>query len=127
MIVPLTTPMIASRTPRGRHRTLHQQVLSGLCLGGAVCTPLGACQDYLARRDTLTIGSGDAIHANMAKQVIDPWPAHAETIEPSVSGERMQRAIERYRNPGNGQNVAILPPVPIGPPNVPSVPAPATR
>lgn len=123
--------MIALHVPSRAHLTpcRAHQVLRVLCLGGMVCAPLGACQDYLARRDTLTVGSGEAVHANIAKQVIDPWPAHAEAIEPSVSGERLQHAIERYRNPGTGQgqNVAILPPVPVGPPNVPSAAAPVAR
>lgn len=100
-----------------------------LCLAALLaCAPLGACQDYLARRDTMSVGSGDAVHANMAKQVIDPWPAHARTIEPTADGERAQRAIERYRNPGSGQqNIAVLPPIPVGAPNAPSASVPFGR
>lgn len=87
----------------------------------AICT---GCQDYLARRDTLTLGSGDAVQANIVKQVIDPWPPRSRRVDPYTDGERLAHAIERYRNPGSGQNIAVLPPVPLGPPNVPSVNAP---
>ena len=89
---------------------------------------LAACQDpYLARRDTLTIGSGEAVQANIAKQVIDPWPAHAQRIEPTLNGERAQHAMERYRNPGAGPGAGALAPVPIGASGVPAAAVPTLR
>ena len=91
--------------------------LAGLCL-------CGACQDYTARRDTLTVGSGDAVHTNAAMHVIDPWAPHAMRTDPDADGARAQRAIERYRNPTSGSGIGILPPIPIGPPNVPSTSVP---
>ena len=63
-----------------------------------------ACSSYLARRDTLSESSGDAVASNAAIHVIDPWPPEAFKIDPMTSGERAQRAIERYRNPASGQN-----------------------
>ncbi len=105
---------------RNRVRTAAGLFLTGLALA--------ACQDpYLARRDTLTIGSGDAVHANIAKQVIDPWPAHAQRIEPTMNGERAQHAMERYRNPGAGPGAGALPPVPLGASGVPAGAAPILR
>lgn len=90
-----------------------QVFLIGCC--ALICIVLGGCQDYLARRDTLTIGSGEAVHTNAAMQVIDPWPAHARAMESIVNGERLQHAMERYRNPGTSQqNASIVPQVPIG-------------
>lgn len=89
---------------------------------------LTACQDpYLARRDTLTIGSGEAVHANIVKQVIDPWPAHAQQIEPKMNGERAQHAMERYRNPGAGSGAGVLAPVPIGASAAPVAAPPTLR
>lgn len=86
-----------------------------------LCTSFGGCQDYLARRDTLTIGSGDAVHTNAAMHVLDPWPPHARTVESSMNGERLQHAMERYRNPGIGQqNALIVPQVPIGSSSTPT-------
>lgn len=101
------------------------RIAAGLLLTGLA---LAACQDpYLARRDTLTIGSGEAVHANIAKQVIDPWPAHAQRIEPTMNGERAQHAMERYRNPGAGQGGGLLPPVPVGASNAPAAAPPVLR
>lgn len=89
---------------------------------------LTGCQDpYLARRDTLTVGSGEAVHANMAKQIIDPWPAHAQRIEPTMNGERTQHAMERYRNPGIGPGAGGSPPVPIAASAAPAAAPPAFR
>ena len=57
---------------------------------------LGACNDYVARKDTIVWGAGDAIAYNKAIHVIDPWPpASADTRIP-VSGRRVADAIERY-------------------------------
>ena len=93
-------------------------------LAVALCLPAAGCQDpYLARRDTMTLGSGEAVQANIAKQVIDPWPAHAQQIDRDSSGERAQHAIERYRNSASGTGAgagSVPPPVPVGPANVPS-------
>lgn len=88
-----------------------------------ICVLTAGCQDaYLARRDTLMVGSGDAVQANIAKHVIDPWPAHAQQYDRDASGERAQHAIERYRNPGSGQGAGALPPpVPVGSSNAPQV------
>lgn len=106
-----------------RYRT-RLQIAAGLLLTGLA---LAACQDpYLARRDTLTVGSGDAVHANIAKQVIDPWPAHAQRIESTMNGERAQHAMERYRNPGAGPGAGVLPPVPLGASGAPAA-APTLR
>ncbi|GJE60041.1 hypothetical protein [Methylobacterium trifolii] len=98
-----------------------------LCLTAALPLLLTACQDYLARRDTLTLGSGEAVQANMARHVIDPWPPRSDRIDFETDGERAAHAIERYRNPSSGSGIAILPPVPVGPSNVPSINAPSLR
>ncbi len=67
-----------------------------------------ACSPYLVRRDTLSDASGDAVDANIAKQVIDPWPREASRIDRTTSGERAARAVERYRNPQTGPNAFSL-------------------
>lgn len=61
-------------------------------------TVLGGCSDlYHARRETISPHGGDAAEANKVAQVIDPWPAAAANRSIETDGERMQRAIERYR------------------------------
>ena len=74
-------------------RILRLTACLGLALAGTGCT------DYLARRDTMTLESGEAVQANIATHVIDPWPANARRINRDMDGERLQHGIERYRNP----------------------------
>ena len=69
-------------------------------LCAAVCVAAlvpGGCSQYLDRKDTVAFGAGDAVHTNMLAHVVDPWPARAWNRRILVDGERMQRAIERYR------------------------------
>ena len=82
----------------------------------------GACSSYLARRDTLSDASGDAVAANAAIHVIDPWPAQASRIDRTTSGERAARAIERYRNPATGPGALGAAPPPAGALLQPSAP-----
>ena len=53
---------------------------------------------YLDRRDTISLHAGDAIAANKVTQMVDPWPAHSANNNIAFNGDRMQKAIERYRN-----------------------------
>jgi hypothetical protein len=63
-------------------------------LGGV----LGGCSDlYLDRRDTIALSAGDAIAANRALQTVDPWPRQSGNPNFSFNGQRMQAAVERYR------------------------------
>jgi hypothetical protein len=60
---------------------------------------LGGCSDiYYDRREGVSFHAGDAIASNMAVQTIDPWPAAAAQREIAANGQRVQSAIERYRN-----------------------------
>lgn len=36
---------------------------------------LGGCADYMNRRDTVTLRSGNAPEANTAIHTVNPWPA----------------------------------------------------
>lgn len=88
--------------------------MAAVVICGAACS---ACvDDYLVRRDSLAMGEGDAVRADMARQMIDPWPraSNVEVIE--TNGERLQHAMEQYRNPST--NV----PGPSGNPAVGTVP-----
>lgn len=78
--------------------TVPKRLLTALALGSTILSFPG-CSEYLERRDTLTLGSGDAVQRNIALQVIDPSPAHARQTELYTDGSRAQRALERYRNP----------------------------
>jgi hypothetical protein len=59
--------------------------------------PLAGCSEYLDRKDTVFFGAGNAVETNIVTEVRDPWPLHAAQKNIAFSGDRMQRAVERYR------------------------------
>lgn len=75
------------------------RVLAAALAVGALGVTIGGCsQLYLDRRDTIALSAGDAIAANQAVQVIDPWPPHSGNTNIAFNGQRMQAAAERYRS-----------------------------
>jgi len=67
---------------------------------------LGGCSDiYYDRRESVTLGAGDAIATNKVTHMVDPWPANVGNRHIAFNGQRMQAAQERYR-----QN-RVIPPV----------------
>ena len=61
-------------------------------------TTLGGCSDlYFDRRETISLVSGEAMAANRATMVIDPWPAASGRNNIAYNGERAAVASERYR------------------------------
>jgi hypothetical protein len=72
---------------------------------------LAACEHdrYVDRRDQVTFGSGDAVAANKAMHIIDPWPRAARTIEHGMSGERAEAAMERLRKRTSASDSAPQP------------------
>ena len=69
----------------------------------AIAAVLSGCagSEYLERRDTITIGAGDAAARNRAIQTINPRPRHAYGRWHATDGHRMNNAIEQYRAPAN--------------------------
>jgi hypothetical protein len=68
--------------------------------------PLGACsglygddelERYVQRADKVTLSAGDAKSVNATTQVLDPWPPGVNDPRIPANGDRMVRAIERYR------------------------------
>lgn len=82
-----------------RPRTNGIARLIGGCLAGITLgASLTGCSDlYLDRRDSIALSAGDAIAANEVEQMIDPWPAQSGNKNVAFNGERMQSAVERYR------------------------------
>jgi len=68
-------------------------------------------EQYFQRKDTVTLGAGNAKEVNSATHVIDPWPRYVGDTRIPGDGGRMAGAVERYRD------VSKLPraPKPIGP------------
>ncbi|HZP76842.1 MAG TPA: hypothetical protein VFB45_11910 [Pseudolabrys sp.] len=62
---------------------------------------LAGCYDrdlYLANSDKIGATAGDAIASNRVTEEIDPWPAASGNRNIGFNGQRMQAAVERYRN-----------------------------
>ena len=59
---------------------------------------LAGCSDiYTDRRETVALSAGDAIAANEATQMVDPWPPNSGDKNIASNGQKMQSAVERYR------------------------------
>ena len=79
------------------------RAIAAATLLGAV---LGGCsENYLARRDTISLVSGEAMAANRVTHMIDPWPPASGRRDIAYNGEKAATASERYRT---GR---IIPPV----------------
>ena len=66
---------------------------------GLAFAMLGACsKGYLDRRDTIALSAGDANASNIATQMVDPWPRESANRNIAFNGQKMQSAVERYRN-----------------------------
>jgi hypothetical protein len=75
------------------------KILRILAAAVALSPLLGACTSdiYYDRRESVTFQAGDAVEANKVAHIIDPWPPAAANRRLEADGQRMQRAIERYR------------------------------
>jgi len=60
---------------------------------------LTACQEHLARRDTIAFHAGEAAAYNRAVHTIDPWPAASARTDIQFNAKRVVDAIERYEAP----------------------------
>ena len=79
-------------------RTDHALRLRVVVPALALAVLLGGCTDiYYDRRETVTFHAGDAVATNKVTHIIDPWPRAAANRNIESNGERMQRAVERYR------------------------------
>lgn len=72
-----------------------------LIVGTVILTSvaLTSCRenDYLGRRDTISLGAGDAAASNRVVHMKDPWPRYAKNKNINVDGKRMSLGVERYQ------------------------------
>jgi len=85
--------MFRSRTDRAA------RCVAGVFAVIGLATWLAGCSDdkYLDRRDAIALGAGDAIAANQAEEIVDPWPRNSGNKNIAFNGQRIQAAVERYR------------------------------
>ena len=55
---------------------------------------------YSQRTDKITMSAGDAKEVNAATHMYHPWPPGVGDRRILADGQRMQRAVERYRRGG---------------------------
>jgi hypothetical protein len=86
---------------------------------------LAGCEHdrYVDRRDQVTFGSGDAVAANKAMHIIDPWPRAARTVDHGMSGEAAEAALEKLRKRTRGLD-APPPPATLTLTPAPAAPSP---
>jgi hypothetical protein len=83
--------------PKTRDTT--KGVVRTIAVSMMLAAALAGCSDiYYARRDTLALSGGDSIAANAVEQMYDPWPPNSGNPNIAFNGQKMQSAIERYRN-----------------------------
>ena len=57
------------------------------------------CADYQRRSDLVSDHAGEALAANRAMQVIDPWPREGFDTSLRTDASRTEAALRRYRTP----------------------------
>jgi hypothetical protein len=70
---------------------------ASLASSGAWAWDQDPAAQYFERKDTIVSGAGDARNVNAATHIIDPWPRYVGNRRIPANGDRMSRAIERYR------------------------------
>jgi hypothetical protein len=53
--------------------------------------------DWFERRDSVTLQAGDAVAANRAMQMRDPWPPYVANRNIPFNGVVMDGAVDRYK------------------------------
>lgn len=74
----------------------------------ALAVACGACSDNLARRDTIAYSAGNAMAANRAIQIIDPYPRRSFARGQQTDGLKAQQAARRYLSP-EGAGLVVAP------------------
>lgn len=63
------------------------------------CLAVTSCRDneYLGRRDKISLHGGDAAATNRVVHMQNPWPHHARNKNIGVDGKRILLGVERYQ------------------------------
>jgi len=91
-----------------------------LLVGGSLVSSAALAWDqdpfamYFQRSDKITLWEGDAKAVNAATHVIDPWPRYVGNRRIPGNGDRLSRAVERYRQGSYRQPAPPIAPYPAG-------------
>jgi hypothetical protein len=96
---------------RTRHIVAFVVLVGGSLAGsGALAWDQNPFATYFQRSDKITLGEGDAKAVNAATHVIDPWPRYVGKRRIPGNGDRLSRAVERYRQGSYRQPAAPISP-----------------
>lgn len=79
-----------------------------LILGAA--SLMSGCADYMNHRDTITFGLGNAVEANKAIQIQDPFPRVAQNTHIAADGKVIQKTMRSYNGGGAQPTVSTSTP-----------------
>lgn len=82
------------------HLAATTAVTVGLSFSTASAWDQNPFDQYLQRKDTVTLDAGNAKATNTVTHMINPWPPHVFDRRIPGNGERMTDAVERTRNVG---------------------------
>lgn len=68
---------------------------------GVILLLLSGCADYMNHRDTVTVGAGSAMDANMGIHTVQPFPRQAYSTNLPRDGRSVVNAQERFLTPGD--------------------------
>ncbi|ANL74426.1 hypothetical protein AMC83_PB00096 (plasmid) [Rhizobium phaseoli] len=63
---------------------------------------ISGCADYMNHRDSITFGVGNAVEANKAIHIEDPFPPEAQRTQIASDGKVIRRVVTQYQNGGVG-------------------------
>lgn len=66
----------------------------------AAASLVSGCADYLNHRDTITFGLGNAVEANKAIHIEDPFPPAAQRTHIASDGKVIRRVVTDYQTGG---------------------------
>ena len=58
------------------------------------------CADYMNHRDSITFGVGNAVEANKAIHIEDPFPPEAQRTQIASDGKVVNRVVREYQSGG---------------------------
>jgi hypothetical protein len=100
---------------RARHIIAFVVLVGGSLAGsGALAWDEDPIAMYLQRSDKITLGAGDAKAVNAATHIIDPWPRYVGNRRIPGNGDRLSRAVDRYRQGSYRQPAPPISPYPAG-------------
>jgi hypothetical protein len=74
-----------------------QSGIKGIAAVVVVAATVAGCSEvYFDRRETVSLGAGDAVATNKVTHTVDPWPRASTNNNIAFNGMLMQSAQDRY-------------------------------